>query len=148
MNNSPLSDTMAEHAATKSPESYERFLALFRASTIGIATTGTPIRDADGNLTTGHGFGAGRTTHGDGQPRILAFADPEVALRNFGPRFNAGVSGAVLLQMAATDDGCAGILVNSAIAEISLVISKSTARSVLAPDAEPAQPKRHWWNRR
>lgn len=133
---------MGEHAATRSPESYERFVALFRASTVGIAANGTPAVDASGRLVAGSDLGAGRTTHGDGKVRILAFADPETALRNFGPRFNVGVSGAVLLQMAATDVDCDGILVNSATAESSLVISKSTAQSLVASVDEPKPPSR------
>jgi hypothetical protein len=78
---------------------------------------------------------AGRTDHG-GSARLLAFADPEVALRNFGPRFNAGISGAVMLRMAADDPSCEGILVNSATSEFSLGISKSAARSALAADGD------------
>jgi hypothetical protein len=122
---------MSEHAATGTPESYERFLALFRGSTVGIVAVGTPASDSRGRFIADGGIGAGRTTHGDGRPRILAYADPEVALRNFGPRFNAGLSGEVLLQMAANDPDCDGILVNSATSEISLVIGKPTAQSLL-----------------
>jgi hypothetical protein len=112
MSDTPLSDVMTEHAETDAPESYERFLALFRTSTIGIVAIGTPSQDPDGRFRADGNLGAGRTTHGDGRPRILAFADPDAALRNFGPRFNAGVSGKVLLQMAAADPDCEGILVN------------------------------------
>ncbi|MEV4134141.1 hypothetical protein AB0J72_18465 [Dactylosporangium sp. NPDC049742] len=148
MSDSPLSDIMGEHAATRSPESYERFVTLFRTSTVGIVTNGTPVLDASGRLVAGSDLGAGQTTHGDGKARILTFADPEAALRNFGPRFNVGVSGAVVLQMAATDADCEGILVNSATEEVSLVISKSTARSLVASGGEAEPPRRRWWNRR
>ena len=47
-----------------------------------------------------------------------------------GSQCNAGVPGAVLLQMAAGDPDCEGILVNSATEPISLVISKATASKV------------------
>ncbi|GGM72151.1 hypothetical protein ACFFX1_53280 [Dactylosporangium sucinum] len=124
---------MAEHAGT--PESYERFVVLFRASTIGIAGTGTPAQDAQGRIFAAGDFGAGRTTHGGGRPRILAFADPEAAIRNFGPRCNAGVPGEALLQPAATDPDCA-------TREISLVISRSTAESLLAAPTEPPGGRR------
>lgn len=148
MSDTPLSDVMTEHAETKTPESYERFLALFRASTIGIVATGTPVQDTHGRFTADGNLGAGRTTHGDGWPRVLAYADPEAALRNFGPRFNAGMSGEVLLQMAATDPDCEGILVNSAIREISLIISKPTAQSVLTPTITKAPGRQPWWKGR
>ncbi|MEV4465111.1 hypothetical protein AB0J51_15970 [Micromonospora echinofusca] len=144
MSETPLSEVMSEHAETKTPESYERFLRLFRASTVGIVATEVP---AHGYLASGN-LGAGRTTHGDGRPRVLAYADPGAALRNFGPRFNAGVSGEVLLQMAAADPDCAGVLVNSAICEISLVISKPTAQSLTAPTTTKAPAPQPWWKRR
>jgi hypothetical protein len=148
MSDNPLSDIMSEHAATRSPESYERFLALFRACTVGIAANGTLVTDASGRLVAGGNLAAARTTHGDGMARILTFADPDAALRNFGPRFNAGVPGAVILQMAATDADCDGILVNSATEEVSLVISKSTAQSLVASTGEAEAPRQRWWNRR
>ncbi|WP_432980431.1 hypothetical protein [Dactylosporangium sp. CA-233914] len=144
MSDAPLSDVMAEHADTETSESYERFVALFRTSTIGIVGVGTLAQDDQGRFIADGDFGAGRTTHGDGRSRILAFADPEAAIRNFGPRFNTGVSGEVLLQMAATDPDCAGVLVNSATREISLVISQATAESLLAE----APGRRRWWRRR
>jgi hypothetical protein len=147
MSETPLSDVMSEYAETKTPESYEHFLRLFRASTVGIAATGVPARGPHGYVADGN-LGAGSTTHGDGRPRVLAFADPEAALRNFGPRFNAGLSGEVLLQMAATDPDCEGILVNSAICEISLVVSKLTAQSLLTPTDTEAPGPRRWWKRR
>ncbi|WP_346125326.1 hypothetical protein [Micromonospora coerulea] len=148
MSDTPLSDVMTEHAETKTPESYERFLALFRASSIGVVAIGAPAQDADGRFIAGGDLGAGRTTHGDGRPRVLAYADPEAALRNFGPRFNAGLSGEVLLQMAAADPDCEGILVNSAIREISLIISKPTVQSLLTPNITEAPGRRPWWKRR
>ncbi|SCL19753.1 hypothetical protein GA0074692_0696 [Micromonospora pallida] len=138
---------MSEYAETKAPESYERFLSLFRTSTVGIVATGAPVHATDGHFIADGNLGAGRTTHGDGRPRVLAYADPEAALRNFGPRFNAGVSGEVLLQIAATDPECEGILVNSAIREISLIIGKPTAQSPLAPAATDAPDRRSWWKR-
>jgi hypothetical protein len=69
------------------------------------------------------------STHGDGRQRIPAYADPEVFLVNYGPRFNAGMRGEVLLGMAASDPGCEGVLVNSATEEISLVIAKPVAQN-------------------
>ncbi|MEO3817176.1 SseB family protein [Plantactinospora sp. B24E8] len=148
MSDTPLSDVMAEHAETKSPESYERFLRLFRAATIGIVAVGELAPDANGRVIADGNLGAGRTSHGDGKSRLLAFADPEAALRNFGPRFNAGVPGEVLLRMAATDPESEGVLVNSATQEISLVISKSTAQSLLTPPTAEAPGRRPWWKRR
>jgi hypothetical protein len=48
VSDTPLSDVMAEHSGTRSPESYERFLGLFRASVIGIVSVGAVRQDARG----------------------------------------------------------------------------------------------------
>jgi hypothetical protein len=138
VNGTPLSDVMAEHSDTRSPESYERFLGLFRASVIGIVAVGAVRQDAHEQHVASD-MRAHKTTHGDGRSRLLTYADPEAALRNFGPRFNAGVAGEVLLRMAASDADCEGILVNSATQEISLVISRPTAQSLLSQSA-PRRP--------
>lgn len=143
MSDTPLSDVMAEHSDTRSPESYERFLALFRASVIGIVAVGAVAQDAQRQHVAGKNLGAGKTTHGDGRPRLLAYADPEAALRNFGPRFNAGVAGEVLLRMAASDADCEGILVNSATQEISLIISRPTVQSLVSQSTTEAPDHRH-----
>ncbi len=126
-----MSDLMAEHADKNSAESYAQFLTLFRDSVVGVVGIGTVTHDAQGRPATGPGFSVGRTTHGDGQPRILAFADPETAAQAPGSQCNAGVPGQVLLKMAADNPACDGILVNSATRPISLVISKKTAQSAV-----------------
>ena len=124
MTDTPLSDVMAQHAESGSQESYDRFVALFRRSVVGITVDGMPEPDEEGPLGPDAELSARTTTHGDGLNRILAYADPEVFLANFGPRFNAGVPGEILLGMAAADPECAGVLVNSATQEISLVIAR------------------------
>jgi hypothetical protein len=139
----PLSDVMAEHSDTRSPESYERFLALFRASVIGFVADGAVTQDAQGRSVAGNNLRAGKTTHGDGRSRLLAYADPEAALRNFGPRFNTGMAGEVLLRMAASDPGGEGILVNSATQEISLIVSRPTAQFLASQSATEAPGHRH-----
>lgn len=138
---------MAEHVDTSGPGTYDRFLALFRDSVIGIVGIGTVTHDEQDQAVTGSGFAAGRTTHGDGKPRILAFADPDAASQAPGSQCNAGISGRVLLQMAAADPDCMGVLVNSATHPISLVISKATAESLVG--AAATTPRRKpWWKPR
>jgi hypothetical protein len=124
MSQTPLSDAMAVHAETGTGESYDRFVELFRTSVVGVAMDGLPVPDEQGNLVAGEDVSVRSTTHGDGRSRIAAYADPEVFLVNYGPQFNAGIAGEVLLSMAASDPDCAGVLVNSATREISLVIAK------------------------
>ncbi|MFI1995265.1 hypothetical protein [Actinoplanes sp. NPDC020271] len=135
----PLSDVMAEHADAGSPESYGRFLRLFADSVVGIVGVSTTPDDGPGLLSVGE-LGAGRTSYGDGQLRILTFADPEIASRTPGSQCNAGISGQVLLQMAVVDPGCVGILVNCATRPISLIITKEAAQELLegTTTAEPS----------
>ncbi|GAB7038669.1 MULTISPECIES: hypothetical protein [Catenuloplanes] len=123
MSDSPLSDALAAYAGDRTDENWAHLIGVFRNSIVGAVGSG-PVA-ADG--TSGAGFGVGRTTHGDGRPRILTFADPPVYARTFGRRFNVGVPGSVLLEMAAGDLDCAGILINSAISETSVVISREAA---------------------
>ncbi|MBB3095952.1 hypothetical protein FHR83_003622 [Actinoplanes campanulatus] len=144
MSDTPLSDVMAEHIHSQDQAAYERFVALFRTSTIGVVVTGTPVPDDQGRLMSDGTLGVGRTDYGDGQARILTFADPEAFLRNYGPRFNAGVSGEVLLRMAAGDPKCRGILVNSAIEENSIIIDSETAAALIQ---SPPSPKKSLWDR-
>jgi hypothetical protein len=143
MSDAPLSEVMAEHSAARSSESYERFLALFRDSVVGIVGVGAGLQEAMRQSVAGAELGAGRTTHGDGKLRLLAFADPEAYLRNFGPRFNVGVAGEVLLRMAASDAESEGILVNSANQAISIIISKATAQSLVSRPTTGAPDPQH-----
>ena len=59
------------------------------------------------------------------------------------PWFNGGVAGEVLLRMAAGDASCEGILVNSATQEISLIISRPTAQSLISQSATEAPDHQH-----
>jgi hypothetical protein len=127
VNATPLSDLMTAHADNRTPENFDRFVALFRDSVIGVIAVGSVTHDAHGNPVAGNDLGVGRTTHGDGRSRILCFADPEVASQVPGTPMNAGVAGDVLLGMAADDPECDGILVNCATAQISLIISPEKA---------------------
>ncbi|GGN65100.1 hypothetical protein GCM10010112_26040 [Actinoplanes lobatus] len=144
MSDTPLSDVMAEHVQGQDQTTYGRFVALFRTSTVGVVVAGTPVQDNQGRLMSDGTLRVGRTAYGDGQSRILTFADPEAFIRNYGPRFNAGVSGEDLLRIAASDPECRGILVNSAIEENSIVIDRETAAALTQP---PSNPRKSLWGR-
>ncbi|BCJ77006.1 hypothetical protein CS0771_65500 [Catellatospora sp. IY07-71] len=146
MSQTPLSDVIRELAAGSAPDAYDRFVAIFRASTVGVMMDGAPAPDGRGGFVVRGGGVTVRSTGHGGGTRILAYADPEVFLQNYGPKFNAGLSGEVLLQMAAGAADSDGILVNCATSEISAVINRATARSLTAAVEEPA--RRRWWQRR
>ncbi|WP_033337417.1 SseB family protein [Catenuloplanes japonicus] len=127
MSDSPLSDALAAYAGNRTDENWTAFVAVFRNSIVGAVGSG-PV---DENGRSRPGFGVGRTTAGDGRPRILTFADPPIYARRFGQVFTVGVPGSVLLEMAAGDPDCAGILVNSALEESSVVITREEAEASL-----------------
>jgi hypothetical protein len=112
---------MVEHTGTNTAETYARFVARFQQSVVGIVGLEQP----DGAMA------AGQSTHGDGEPRLIAFADPEVASQIPGSQCNAGLPGQVLLDMAAADPESAGILVNCATQPISVIISRASALTLL-----------------
>ncbi|WP_436535393.1 hypothetical protein [Actinoplanes sp. HUAS TT8] len=132
MSETPLSDVMAEHVRDEDAATYERFVVLFRSSIVGVRVSGTPVPDGQGGLVSDGSVGVGRTDYGDGQWRLLTFADPEAFARKYGPQFNAGMSGEALLGIAAGDPECQGILVNSAIHDNSVIISKETAAALIS----------------
>ncbi|GAA2398799.1 hypothetical protein Cme02nite_07610 [Catellatospora methionotrophica] len=147
MTETPLSDAMTAHADSGTPESYDRFIALFRASTVGVLSDNLPEPEGRTSVTSAGDIRVSSTAYGDGRDRIMTFADPEVFLRTYGPRFNAGIAGEVLLRMAAASPNGHGVLVNCATREISLLISKETAQALCAPPGD-ALPRRPWWKRR
>ncbi|MDP9795483.1 hypothetical protein J2S43_003995 [Catenuloplanes nepalensis] len=126
MSDSPLSDALAAYAGNRTDENWGRLVDVFRNSIVGAVGAG-PVSGGRA----GAGFGVSRTTHGDGRQRILTFADPPVYARTFGQHFNVGVPGSVLLEMAAGDLDCAGILINSATSETSVVITREAAEAAL-----------------
>lgn len=75
---------------------------------------------------------------------VLAFADPEAFAARFGPRFNSTIAGEALLAAVLFNPECNGVLVNSALAEVSVIIDRATAESLLRPAGERAAAK-PWW---
>jgi hypothetical protein len=148
MTETPLSDALVAHAVSPDAATFERFITLFRTSTVGVMTSMMMRREGRADIVSDGRLTVASTSHGDGLSRIMTFADPEVFLRVFGPRFDAGISGEVVLRMAADGPDCHGILVNCATREISQLISKETAQALCgaAPAADP--PRRSWWKRR
>jgi|SRR5579872_5706705 len=141
----PLSDLLAAHIASGSPECWAQFLNQFRTSQVGVVATGAPAGTAgDFASTADRPVSVGLTQHGGGRPMVLAFADPKVFAARFGRPFNAALAGEALLATVLLNPDCAGVLVNSALAEVSAVIDRATVESLVRPDScrQPAKP---WW---
>lgn len=63
----------------------------------------------------------------------LAFADPAAFAARLGRPFNAELTGEALLATVLLNPECAGVLVNSALAEVSVVIDRGTAARLVRP---------------
>lgn len=144
----PLSDLIAVLAANDTPDSFARFIAAFRESILGVMAEGVPP-GLSGELfsNAAQPISVGLTVHGDGKPRVNAFADPSEFVRRFGQRFNVCMTGEALMQTAMCNKRCAGILVNSAFSEVSVRIERATIASLIGPTSSRGAPirQRPWW---
>jgi hypothetical protein len=136
----PLSDLIAEYLAADTPENYQRFLTAFRRARVGVFVLGLP-EGATGEFVTTkeHPVSLGMTNHGDGRSRAMVFADPPTFAQKFGQKFNAEMSAEELLAAALSNPACEGVLVNSATAEVSVVISRQTAAALLGVPETPGR---------
>ncbi len=139
MSATPLSDLIAAHMASGTPETWARFLDIFRKSEVGIHAIGVPEGATGEFVTTANQpLSVGLTGHAGGRPLALAFADPPAFALRFGQPFNAGLTGEAVLATVLANPDCAGVLVNSALDEMSVVIDRATAESLVRPAGERA----------
>jgi hypothetical protein len=143
----PLSDLMAAYSTDRRPATFKRFLEAFRQARLGVIGTGAP-KDAVGEVTStsDRPLSVGLTTHANGKPMVLAFADPVAFARRFGQQFNADMAGEAVLHTALLNEQCMGILVNSALSETSIVINRATVKLLVKSAVSPARRARKpWW---
>jgi hypothetical protein len=144
----PLSDLIAAHITSGSMESWAQFLEGFRKSHLGLVAMGAPAGTAGEIVSSAdRPISIGLTRHAGGRPMALAFADPESFAVRFGQPFNALMAGEALLATALFNPECAGVLVNSALAEVSVVIDRATADAMLRPGGgkPAAKPWLRFW---
>jgi hypothetical protein len=140
-----LSDLIAAHIASGSSKIWRQFLDKFRASEVGVFAVGAPAGTTGKFVTTAdQPVSVAFTRHAGGRPMVLAFADPEAFAARFGRRFNATMAGQAAIATAVLSPDCAGVLVNSALAEVSVVIDRATAESLVRPPGERQRAK-PWW---
>lgn len=141
----PLSDLIAAHMASHSSKTWAEFLEGFRKSQVGVVAMGLPNGTTGEIVTTADlPMSVGLTKHAGGRLMALAFADPAAFAKRFGRTFNAALVGNALLATVVLNPECAGVLVNSALAEISIVIDRSTAESIVRK-ASQHQAAKPWW---
>jgi len=133
----PLSDLIAAHIASGSPGSWARFLDGFRKAQVGVVAVGVPA-EVDGEFvsTADLPVSVGLTQHAGGRPMALAFTDLEGFAARLGRPFNAALAGEALLGTVLLNPDCAGVLVNSALAEVSVVIDRATVDCLVRPVGE------------
>ena len=77
---------------------------------------------------------------------ILSFADPHVFVENYGGRCNGEMPGFDVLRTVLANPDCEGVLVNSATAEVSIVIDRDVAMRFIASSGDdPHLQKKEWW---
>jgi hypothetical protein len=141
----PLSHLIAAHMASGSSETWTRFLDGFRNSQVGVVAVGVVGGVAGEFLSTAdRPVSVGLTRHVSGLPMALAFADPEAFAARFGRPFNAALIGETMLATVLLNPDCAGVLVNSALAEVSVVIDRATAQLLVRSAGERSAAK-PWW---
>jgi tetratricopeptide (TPR) repeat protein len=143
----PISDLMADYIESQTQESFARFLEAFRRARVGVIASGAPEgTTGDFTSTSKHPLSVGLSKDNDGHPVVLAFADPPAFARNFGGRFNAEMSGEAVLKTVLLNPECRGARVNSAKAEVSILIARHSAASLLgSSNTAPASSRRPWW---
>ena len=144
----PLSDLLADlHYKSRTQDAYISFLKAFRNAEVGVIALGAPPGVVGGfTATPEHPTALGSSTDNAGHEVVLAFADPDAFVQNFGARFNAKMSGEAVLETVVHNPGCYGLRVNSAKAEISIVIDRHAVVSLLdTGKAAPASSQRPWW---
>lgn len=156
MNTTPLSDLMRTYQESTSIEDFDALVEYFATVAVGVHLSGLAPQATERNLVAGDGeVSVGNTIHGDGKSRVVAFADPREFNRRFGPKCNGEMLGMTLFEVVLHNPSCHGILVNSAVAESSVIIPREEIESAFpflsrAPAMRPNQvsppsTKSKWW---
>ncbi|QJW93784.1 hypothetical protein FTUN_1295 [Frigoriglobus tundricola] len=128
-----------------SSDGWARFLDGFRKSQVGVVVVGVPARTGGEVVSAANQpVSIGLTRHADGRPMALAFADPVAFAARFGRPFNASMAGAAVLSTVLLNPECAGVLVNSARAEVSVVIDRAADQALVQPSGARTAAK-SWW---
>lgn len=138
----PLSSLIALRHASPTDQIYAAFLDAFLISKLGVHAVGVSL-GATGEFvsTARHPVSLGQ----DGQ-FILTYADPAAFAARFGKRFNAEMWGETILNCVVHSPECEGVLVNSALTELSLIIDRPTIIPLMH-NRKLTHPlvQRPWW---
>jgi hypothetical protein len=147
----PLSDLMVKCEEDKSSEAFNRLCLHFLESAVGVMGIGAPTSPHPQVVTSTaeNPLKLACTTFPDGKQRVLAFADPPEFAKRFGLKFNATMPGRGLCETVRASPDGAGILLNSALHERSIIISREYALRLLAPHRKvrtrAPTAEKPWW---
>lgn len=132
----PLSDLMAQHGNERSDASFAQLLKAMKEAPVGIIAFGVP-KGATGEFvsTAEHPVTIAIGRLATGEETILGYADPPAFEKRYGRKFNAIVSGEVLISILRVNPNAIGIQINSALTETSILFR----RQDVAVDRKP------WW---
>lgn len=138
----PLSELIALHHANSTERTYADFLDLFLNSKLGVHAYGAPAGTAGDFVSTSrHPISLGHNG-----AYILAYADPAAFAARFGRRFNGEMWGETILNCVIHSPECEGVWVNSALTELSLIISRATVIPLMHNRKLNHPPAaRRWW---
>jgi hypothetical protein len=139
--NTPLSDAITE-LSDASEHSDKRFREAFLAAEIGVHVLRTSVGVEKGEtITTSDEYQMQVTSveGTNGNPVLLAFAEPPIFIENFGDKFlreyglecNATMPSADLIRSALYNPDSHGIRLNSAVADQSVVLDREMLESML-----------------
>ncbi|MCA9679155.1 MAG: SseB family protein [Kofleriaceae bacterium] len=135
MSATPLSDAITEVLQGQTPALYARFLEVFARSRLGVIVHGLAA-GADGTVMVLRGEArCAMIKHPDGRGMVLACSDREVFVTRFDRPFNAELDAAELMKVALHNPDCAGILINNATSEHSIVVERATIERLVAAAA-------------
>ena len=143
MNGAPLSTLLAHYFSCQDDASYSRFVVEFSRSVVGVVSPGAPegitgrIESTDENP-----LAVGESVTPDSRSVLLTFADPAVFTLRYEARFNAVMDGMDVFKTVEANPHCEGVQVNSALGEISVIITREAALSMLGSEAATNKP---WW---
>jgi len=129
----PLSDLITKCANNWSAYNYEQFLKEFQKSRVGVFATGREEDNGTITFTEANSSGIAATTTPDGRKMLLVFADTVPYAINFGKQFNAYMMGNEVFDVVFVNPDCEGILVNSALSDKGMIISREKILSIYKP---------------
>lgn len=144
MSATPISDAIESLANAWNSEKCEEFFRLVDSATIGIRAVDVPPELVGRTIShSPPGITLGSTSHG-GRSRVLAFADPKEYTEKFGGQCNGEMSGSELFRVVLHNPHCGGVLLNSALREVSFPLEREDIERFVQTENSK---RKSWWRK-